>query len=491
MMLKKIRRTLAFIMLVFATLLFLDFTGTVHAFLGWVAKIQFVPAVLAGSAAVIVAIVALTLILGRVYCSVVCPLGILQDLIAWMGKKAKKNRYAFSPVRTLVRMSFLVAFLITTGGVVSHLLEPYSAFGRIISNLLQPLWLWGNNFLAYLAERADSYAFYETDVWMRSATTLSVAVVTLILIAVFAWRGGRTYCNTICPVGTILGILARYSWLKPVIDTDKCNGCRLCERNCKGACIDAQNHTIDYSRCVVCMDCVARCKRGAISYARPSKVVVAPKADEKPTSESRRAFLVGSLTLAASATVQAQKKKVDGGLAVIQDKVAPERQTPILPPGAQNDRHFRQACTACQLCVSVCPNHVLRPSNDLSRLMQPEMSFERGYCRPECTKCSEVCPTGAICKLSREEKSSTQVGHAVWIKENCLAFTRGERCDNCARHCPAGAIQMVEHPDAKKGRKIPVVDAERCIGCGACENLCPARPFSAMCVEGHKTQKTI
>lgn len=149
-------------------------------------------------------------------------------------------------------------------------------------------------------------------------------------------------------------------------------------------------------------------------------------------------------------------------------------------------------CTACQLCVSACPNQVLRPSADLRKLMQPEMSYERGYCRPECTKCSEVCPTGAIRPIIKVDKSSVQIGHAVWVKKNCIPLTDGVQCGNCARHCPTGAIQMVPSiPEDKDSPKIPVINVERCIGCGACENLCPARPFSAIYVEGHERHRII
>lgn len=124
--------------------------------------------------------------------------------------------------------------------------------------------------------------------------------------------------------------------------------------------------------------------------------------------------------------------------------------------------------------------------------MQPESSYERGYCRPECTRCSEVCPAGAIRKVDRNEKSSIQIGHAVWVKENCLPWTEGVSCGNCARHCPVGAILMVpSDPDAPDSVKIPAVDESRCIGCGACENLCPARPLSAIYVEGHSVHKTV
>ena len=124
--------------------------------------------------------------------------------------------------------------------------------------------------------------------------------------------------------------------------------------------------------------------------------------------------------------------------------------------------------------------------------MQPEVSYENGYCRPECTTCSNVCPAGAIIPLKREERASTQVGHAVWQRDLCIAATEGVHCGNCARHCPAGAITMIPlDSDNPNGARIPAVDTERCIGCGACENLCPVRPFSAIYVEGHEVHRTV
>ena len=183
---------------------------------------------------------------------------------------------------------------------------------------------------------------------------------------------------------------------------------------------------------------------------------------------------------------------MDGGLAEIEDKVAPERQTPLTPPGSLSFDHFAQHCTGCQLCVSECPNDVLRPSSDLMHLMLPVMSYEHGFCRPECTRCSDVCPAGAIKPLDGVEKSSIQIGHAVFIKKNCVAITDEVECGNCARHCPAGAIEMVMlDENDEESPSVPAINESACIGCGACEYVCPARPFSAIYVEGHEVHKKI
>lgn len=494
-MLRKIRIVAATICFTLITLLFLDFTGTLHLWFGWLAKIQFLPAVLALNVGVVAFLVILTLLFGRVYCSVICPLGVFQDIVSWISGKRKKNRFRYSPAISWLRYSMLALFIVALLAgftAIAALIAPYSAYGRIASNLFAPLYQWGNNLLAYFAERIDSYAFYSTDVWLKSIPTFIIALVTFVSLLILAWKNGRTYCNTICPVGTVLGLLSRFSLFRPVIDTTKCNGCQLCARNCKASCIDAKNHIIDYSRCVACMDCLESCHQGAITYTlrRPERPSASP-AGEPRTDASRRRFF-GVLGLFAYTALRAQEKKVDGGLAVIEEKKIPDRAVPILPPGAQNLRRFTTHCTSCQLCVSACPNQVLRPSGRLSMLMKPEMSYERGYCRPECARCAEVCPTDAIRLADFAEKSATQIGHAVWIAENCVVNTDGVHCNNCSRHCPAGAIKMVPRdPGDPQSPRIPAVLEERCIGCGACENLCPARPFSAIYVEGHQRQRII
>ena len=303
------------------------------------------------------------------------------------------------------------------------------------------------------------------------------------------------------------------------IDADKCKNCRKCERNCKAACIDLGTHTIDYSRCVVCGNCEGQCKFDALHFTASPQREGAPSPQFTPPSEgtgeatSRRAALTSIALLAGAAIAKAQAKvepkTTDGGLDEIIKKEKPKRDKLITPPGSLSIRNLRTHCTACQLCIDACPNDVLRPSSSLDRFMQPEVSYERGYCRPECTRCSEVCPTSAIQPVTVEERTAIQVGHAVWTRDLCVPVKDEKPCGLCARKCPAQAIQMVPlqagvHQDGWRWRDadnqeiprekvllIPVVNEEKCIGCGACENLCPSSPISAIHVEGHEVHREI
>lgn len=245
---------------------------------------------------------------------------------------------------------------------------------------------------------------------------------------------------------------------------------------------------------------------------------------------SRKNFLVGVAALSGAAYAAEEKIKYDGGLAEVSWAKEPKRTSPLVPPGAVSFKNFETRCVGCQLCVKACPNGVLRPSKSGGRVLLPEMSFERGWCRPECTKCGEVCPTGAILPITTKRKANIHIGHAHCNLENCLAIREGINCNVCARHCPAGAIARIEvpwtgdhltqqhppsspKPDAtqavvtkdsaasqmhtaskpnssrKKSVLVPVIDSMRCIGCGACEHLCPARPFTAMTLKGFSTHR--
>ena len=516
-MLRRIRILLAAIFFIGITSLFLDFSGTVQPCLGWMAKLQFLPSVLALNFISIIVVLGLTLAMGRLYCSVICPLGVMQDVFAWIGKwrvfrKNKKtkaaNKYSHSKPKTWLRLSVLALMVVMilagfNAGVM--LLAPYSSYGRIVTAALQPIYIGINNLLATWAEGADSYAFYQVEPHNTPTLLCIVAGISALVLFVLAFRNGRTYCNTICPVGTILSFFARFSWLKIRFDEDKCKKCGKCARNCKASCIDFKNMTVDYSRCVVCGDCLEQCNFDSLHYAGAragssrysssssgSRESSSSRDSSDSADEGRRSFLIGAALATTAAALAQEKKKVDGGLAVIEDKLEPVRHTPITPPGSLSASNMQKRCTGCQLCVSECPNDVLRPSTDLMKLMQPTMSYERGYCRPECNRCSEVCPAGAIQPITLADKSSTQIGHAVWVKKNCISVTDGVECGNCERHCPVGAIEMVMlDENDEESVLIPSVNEARCIGCGACENLCPARPFAAIYVEGHEVHKTI
>jgi len=524
-MLKKIRLTLELIFLLGITLLFLDFTGTVQPLLGWMAKLQFLPSVLSLNVLAIVLLLLLTLLLGRIYCSVICPLGALQDVFARIGKwklfrKNKKakfaNNYSYSKPKTWLRLTVLVLFvamLLAGFNAGAVLLAPYSAYGRIVAAWLQPCYIYINNVLATWSEGADNFWFYQVEPHQNPAILLWVAGVTAFILFVLAFLNGRTYCNTICPVGTVLGYVSKFSRLKMHVEEDKCIKCGLCAKNCKAACIDIQKDkpaAIDPTRCVVCGDCMEVCNKQAIHLAPVGRKLQAKDTTQASEDISRRGFLsvIGTATVAAA--LHAQEKTTDGGLAVIEDKQIPKRKTPLTPAGSLSARNLQQHCTACQLCIANCPNGVLRPSTSLDHFMQPEMQYEQGYCRPECTRCADVCPAGAIRPITVEEKTAIQIGHAVWVEKNCLPVSEGVRCGNCARHCPTGAIQMVpmdkdikqredgswvdadgNRVDLRNVQMVPAVNTEKCIGCGACENLCPARPFSAIYVEGHEVHREI
>lgn len=471
------------------TLLLLGIGCGVNLWLGWIAKIQFLPALIALDYVVLAFLIILTLLFGRVYCSAICPLGVMQDIFGWFGKNSRKNRYFYSPEKRWLRYSVLAIFvicLIVGFAPVTTLLAPYSAYGRIVNALFRPIYEMLNNALVVIDIRLGGCNIPYIEIWMRSVTTFTVALITLILLGWLAWKNGRTYCNTVCPVGTILSFFARFSLFRVQVDEQKCNKCSLCEKNCKAAAIDSKTGNVDYSRCVACGDCLVTCRHDALHY---KPLLLSPKAQKaEPDSPERRAMLTGAVAAIGVSAMAQTKIKVDGGLAAIEDKKAPHRATPVTPPGSISVRHMQRHCTACQLCVSACPNNVLRPSTDPLRLMQPELSFERGFCRPECTQCTQVCPTGAIHSIQPEDKTAIHIGHAVWIAENCIPVSNGDPCGTCARSCPAEAIQMISYTTTNgKQVMVPALDNERCIGCGKCEYLCPARPFSAIYVEGNTT----
>jgi polyferredoxin len=475
-MLRKIRTAVAIAVIAILTFGFLDFSGILND--PWLQKIQFGPALLSLSVVTLVCLIAATLIFGRLYCSVVCPLGIFQDFFNWLSKKIdKRKKYFYKPENPWLRWGVLavlvVAWLCGFTFLVG-LVEPYSAYGRMADELFKPIYLFGNNLLAAISEKAGSYRFFKVLISLKSISALVVALLTLLVVGHISYHHGRTWCNTICPVGTVLGFFSRFSILRMRIDQDKCNHCLACQRKCKAYCIDSVDQKIDYSRCVDCFDCIEACRQKAISYGPVKMRKSQPAKQTESVDESKRQFLKSTLVIAALAP------------AALEAKVTGKKDTrvPMSPPGSGSHRNLLQHCTACHLCVSKCPSHVLKPAGmeyGLGGIMQPVMKFDEGYCNYDCNLCSQICPAGAIKPLTVEQKHVTQPGHVVFNKDICVVNVNRTSCGACAEHCPVQALHMIPF---EGGLTIPEANTELCVGCGGCEFICPVK---AVHIEGNPT----
>ena len=502
--LKWLRVGIATVLFSTMAVLFLDFTETVPISLHVLANFQIVPAILAGSAGILSLWILLALLFGRVYCSTICPFGILMDVIGRIRKtvRGKKAKFEFRPQMTKIRISILVFFMISmpTIPVVVSLFDPYSNFGRIVASLFQPLIITCNNFLAWILGNAGGSTLYFRTIQINIAA-IAAAAIMLTIAGMFSFFFGRRYCNTICPVGTLLGLMAKFSLCKIRLKSD-CVSCGLCERACKGECIDSKNKTVDASRCVTCFNCLTTCRHGAIAYSfsRPAIAIAKQRRQHHSAKEanstersSRRRFFKLSLSsfflpFFVAGSKAALSAPPDPSLPTGTSRVGYETPTAIIPPGASDLKHFSSHCTACHLCVSKCPTNILTPSTTqlgLSGFLQPVVEFDHGFCNYDCSICTQVCPTGALTKLKTvEEKHLIQIGRVVFVRENCVVNTQETNCGACAEHCPTGAVKMIPYGEPKKALTIPETDADLCVGCGACEYICPVRPYRAIYVDG-------
>lgn len=262
------------------SLFLVGFAGQL-SFLGqWISRVQILPAALAFSLGWFIFWLMVTLLFGRLYCSTVCPMGTLMDIFSRLARRGSYGReYRYSAPLSRVRLIafFLVlAAIVTEMAVVISLFDPYQAYDRIATDIERPALMAANNVVSEAGYLTGWWHTPAVEVAVTSFLSLVVALVTLVVVAWTAWRSGRTICNTICPVGTTLGFVSRYSVIHFDIDTDLCTQCRRCEYVCKSSCIDLNDHVVDGSRCVTCFNCVAACPTGAMRYTAERKQLSIP-----------------------------------------------------------------------------------------------------------------------------------------------------------------------------------------------------------------------
>ncbi len=425
-------------------------------------------------------VVILTALFGRIYCAALCPLGILQDIIFRLSRKLrKKQRPQYQKPYPKIQFAVFAVTLISAvlgSFALLNTLDPYSFFGRIASNLFEPVLIFANNLVIPLLEKFEIYAHSTLTIHHISASVLIFNLLALFILAAMVVLRGRLYCNTLCPVGTILSVFAKHSLIKIQIDNPKCTSCKKCERICRAGCIDIAERKVDSGRCVACFDCIDICPTKAVEYKFSSAGPAAQSGDPR-----RRRFLryalygTGVLTLASIPLRKKTRRKLLTG-----------RSQPVMPPGATDIDHFTATCTACHLCVSNCPTNVIRPAiaeYGLAGLLQPTLNFDNSYCDYDCNICTQLCPTGALQPLMLEAKQLTQIGTCKLVPKKCIVYRTCEDCGACIEVCPTHAVYAIE----RNGIYFPKTNPDICIGCGFCEKVCPARP-RAITVEGSAIQ---
>lgn len=498
--LRKIRILFSILFFVPITIILIDFTEQIpSSSIKYITYFQFIPSILKTLSLFtlfstgFIFILLLTILFGRVYCSTVCPLGFFQDIINYIAKKIKKRKRKFLYIkeqRTLRYSLLFSSFLLFIFGIAIgiNLLDPYSIYGRIAGNIIRPIVIKLNNVLALLLTNYKIYWLYSYEIKSFNLFTLIITALFFLIISYLAYKKGRLYCNTICPVGTLLGFISKFSLYKISIKDEECLSCGLCERDCKANCIDSESKKVDMSRCVMCFDCISLCPTEGItfSYKKHTKL---QENNLELIDESKRYFLISAAVYATTISpIFAQIKKQ---ITVTKPSTIPIfKKNPVSPPGSISIKRFKSICTACHLCVSSCPTQVLQPSfleYGITGIMQPRLNNVAGFCNYDCNICSEVCPTGAILPIELEKKKLTQLGVAKFIKENCIVYTQKTECGACSEHCPTKAVHMIPF---ENNLVIPEVREEYCIGCGACEYACPVKPYKAIYVEGNAYHKT-
>lgn len=490
--LRKFRIGFSAVVLVCFILVFVDFRSLIpEKYINYLLYPQFIPSLIKYihiktlAAGGFIFVILLTMLSGRTYCSFLCPLGIGQDLFSRIGGKIKKRfrRFGFKRPHTIIRYSFLAIVMgvtIISGIFLVTLFDPYSIFGRFMTYFGKPVVLLVNNLLAGILGRFDIYTLNHIPIKGFSLLTYAVPIVFFLLAGILSFLKGRLYCNMICPVGTLLGLISKISLFRIKFIESKCTHCGRCSVACKSSCIDFLNQDVDVSRCVDCFNCITICPEKALSYS-----LLGSKSTEHKTDESKRKFVAGSLLMLFGISHLARGQEKSVPVPKKESTVKESKTSPVCPPGAGSIEDFTKHCTACSLCITACPNNVLQPAvkqYGIAGLMQPVMDYHKSFCTYNCTVCTEICPTYALKPLLLEAKKLTQLGKVNFIKDNCIVKTEKTACGACSEACPTKAVYMIPY---EGNLVIPETNQDICIGCGHCEFACPTTPYKAIFVDGN------
>ena len=419
-------------------------------------RIEFAPTLLRcvasftfGALATLLALLLATWLFGRFYCAALCPLGIWQDAVGRLSRRQGRPE----PDRPRIRYFILgFSFSALVGWALPFMvLDPYSNAGRIVAG----------------------------------GFTLGGVAPFVLITALAVWKK-RLYCTTFCPVGTLLGLTAARGLFRLGF-TDKCVKCGACVKSCPAGCIDPAAGTLDNERCVRCLNCLSVCRLGGVEFTARRRRVETPAAEpeEKPAppDPARREFIANVFSFIEGALLGVVFTRF-AAIPTLVGKMTREPGTGlILPPGAGDEARFTMKCTACQLCTANCPAGIIVPAPGGYGPVRLDLS--RGACRYDCDKCSAVCPTGALLPLGLEKKRRTKIARAKFDATRCIVCQELKKCGKCAAACKAGAIAL----RGKLG--VPKLDIEKCIGCGACQAACPAKPDKAMTVRSVWFQQTV
>ncbi len=421
------------------------------------------------------ALLGVTALLGRFFCGHFCPFGITLDLFGRL-KGSVKTTGPKSPLgRASSNLKYLVLTAMTAGALAGYNLgfwgSPIALITRFYALFLEPaLAAAGNSaldlgrpLLESMGIEGASYLSFQT----RAFDSLLFIITFFGLVFFLEWRSPRFWCRVLCPAGALLALISlKPLWRRRV---DGCVNCGLCARRCPASALRADGRTCSYRESLTCQRCVEVCPAGAVNfkYSRPAQSA-GPAEPAEPAGPwvfppiSRRAFL-GSAAAGLGLS-----------LAFPLVSARASAPTPVRPPGAMPEPDFLNRCLRCGQCLKACPSNALAPggfSMGLATIFSPYLLARRGPCEPDCHRCGQVCPTGAVLDLPLAEKRWAKMGTARVLKESCLAWAEDRRCVVCQEVCPYAAIDLGQ--EGHHTVPVPLVDAARCYGCGYCEFHCP------------------